>query len=573
MFTIPFFNFNKKHTIKPTVLVILDGFGQAPASNGNAIELARTPHIDYFREHYPNGTLIASGEAVGLPTNEVGNTEVGHLTIGSGRVILQDLKRINLAIENGSFYDNVVLSQISEHVQKNNSRLHILGLVSSGKVHSSIDHLYALLHFAKEQHISEVLIHVFTDGRDAPPKEALEVIAKLEKFCETLGVGKIASISGRYYAMDRDRRWPRIKKTYTTIVEGGGQTAKNAEEAIKNAYAKGQSDEFIEPTLIVANDAISGNSTSNTINDNDAVIFFNYRIDRAKQLTMAIALPDFENIKNFDFGHDPVTNKKLDDSSNETFHRSKVSKNLFFATMTEYDKNLPVSGILYKSDVVVTPLCEVISKANLKQMHMAESEKERFVTFYFDGLREEPQVGEERSIVASPKVSTYDRQPEMSLPQLVHEFKKNLAKDVYHFFVLNFANADMVAHTGNLSAAMNAIETIDKQLNDLVSSVLRCDGTVIVTADHGNAEEMLTFPSSTFFYTSQSGIVNTDHSNNPVPVYVIRNDLFDIKVPIGKGQLSDVAPTILNVLGLPVPSVITGKNLLEGLTINTNEHQ
>jgi len=563
MFTIPFLNiFKKEHTIKPTVLVVLDGFGQAPASQGNAVELAKTPHIDYFREHYPNGALIASGEAVGLPTNEVGNTEVGHLTIGAGRVILQDLKRINLAIENGTFYDNKVLGDVVTHIQKNNSRLHILGLISSGKVHSSIDHLYALLHFAKEQHISEVFIHAFTDGRDAPPKEAAEVISKLEKFCDTLGVGKIASVSGRYYAMDRDRRWPRIKKTYMALVEGLGPTAKNADEAIKNAYAKGQSDEFIEPTLIVGDGTVKP-----TIMDNDAVIYFNYRTDRAKQLTMAIALPDFEHLQNFDFGYDALTNKKVEGVSDPTFIRSKIVKNLFFVTMTEYQKNLPISGVLFGSEIVETPLCEVLSKANFMQMHMAESEKEKFVTFYFDGLRESFQPGEETAIIPSPKVATYDQKPQMSLPQLVKEFKRRLSKDTYHFFLLNFANADMVAHTGNLSAAIRAIETIDKELNDLVNHTLRYNGTVIITADHGNAEEMLTFPSSTFFYTSQSGIVNTDHSNNPVPVFIIRNDLFDIKVPIGKGQLSDVAPTILNIIGLPVPAVMTGKNLLAGLNL------
>jgi 2,3-bisphosphoglycerate-independent phosphoglycerate mutase len=538
MFQLPFFSFAKKNKIKPTVLVILDGFGQAPPSGGNAIDLAKTPHIDYFRQHYPNGTLIASGEAVGLPTNEVGNTEVGHLTIGAGRVILQDLKRINLSIENNTFYNNPLLGQISDHVKKNKSKLHILGLVSSGKVHSSIDHLHALLHFAKEQHIEEVYIHAFTDGRDAPPKEGAEAIANLEKYCESLGVGKIASVSGRYYAMDRDSRWARTEKAYKTIVEGSGLIASDATTAIKNAYAKGQSDEFIEPTLIQ-----SSGSVSPIISDNDAVVFFNYRIDRAKQLTMTLVLPHFE-------------------SEAVRFTRGKIRQNLFFVTMTEYQENLPVSGILFTSQKVESPLCEIISKANLCQMHMAESEKERFVTFYFDGLHEEFQKGEEKSIIPSPKVATYDLQPMMSLPALVTDFKRQLAKDTYHFFVLNFANADMVAHSGNLRAAIKAVESIDRYLNDLVSYVLKYNGTVIVTADHGNAEEMLTFPSSSFFYTSQSGIVNTDHSNNPVPVFIISNELFDQKISLTKGQLSDVAPTILAQLGLSKPIEMTGLNLL-----------
>lgn len=562
MFELPFFK--KTYSIKPTVLVVLDGFGQAPASGGNAVDLARTPHLDYYREHYPNGTLIASGEAVGLPTNEVGNTEVGHLTIGAGRVILQDLKRINLAIENGTFYENRVLLEVTNHVKKNNSKLHILGLVSSGRVHSSIDHLYALLHYAKSQQISEVFIHAFTDGRDAPPKEALEIITKLENFCETLGVGRIASISGRYYAMDRDHRWSRIQKAYKAIVEETGIIANTAEEAIKNAYSKGQSDEFIEPTVI-----LNGLGKPNSISDNDAVIFFNYRIDRAKELTMAISIPDFEHLENFNFGYDSLHNPdtpKVPD--NQTFTRNRVAKNLYFTTMTEYQKNLPLSGVLFQSEVVVNPLSEIIAHANLRQLHMAESEKERFVTFYFNGLREEPQTGEEKDIIPSPKVATYDQKPEMSLPLILKEFKKKLSKDIYHFFVLNFANADMVAHTGNLRSAITAIETIDSHLYDLVSSVLKHNGTVIVTADHGNAEEMLTFPSSSFFYTSQSGIVNTDHSNNPVPVFIIRNDLFDIQVPIPKGQLSDIAPTILSIMDIPIPPEMNGKNLLSAIDLH-----
>ncbi len=561
MFKLPFFHSKKEYKIKPTVLVVLDGFGLAPPSQGNAITLARTPNYDFFRQHYPNGSLLASGEAVGLPTGEVGNTEVGHLTLGAGRVILQDLKRINLSIENGKFYDNKALVAASAHVKTHKSKLHILGLVSTGKVHSSIDHLYALLQFCKKEDLEEVYIHAFTDGRDAPPKAGLEVIQNLQKQIDALRIGKIASVGGRYYAMDRDRRWPRIEKEYRAIVEGSGVQAESAEAAISAAYAKGQTDEFIEPTIIS-----DKNGPIATIGDNDGVIYFNYRIDRAKQLTMSLVLSDFENLKTFDFGYDPKTNKKIGDVDlGQTFHRQKIPKNLFFVTMTEYQENLPVAAIAFGPETVERPLPQILSEHGLTHMHMSESEKERFVTYYFDGMHEEKQKGEEMLIVPSPKVATYDLKPEMSLPALVAQIKKQLDRDIFNFFVVNFANADMVGHTGNLKAAIKAVEHIDVHLNDLVQSVLRANGTIIITADHGNAEELLTFPNQTFFVTTEEGVVSTDHSSNPVPVLFIANQLYDVKVELPKGQLSDVAPTILTLMGLPVPEVMSGKNLLEAL--------
>jgi len=563
MFSLPFFD--RQNKINPIVLVVLDGFGVAPPSSGNAITLAKTPHYDYYRAHYPNGTLIASGEAVGLPTNEVGNTEVGHLTLGAGRVILQDLKRINLSIEKGTFYDNKSLVQAAVHTKTYNSNLHILGLVSSGKVHSSIEHLYALLQLAKKEQIKNIFIHMFTDGRDAGPKEAIEVSDKLEKILDSMRVGKIASVSGRYYAMDRDRRWPRIEKTYKAIVNGIGSQAKNTREAIANAYQKGQTDEFIEPTLI-----IGPNGEKYTISDNDAVIYFNYRTDRAKQLTMALTMPNFENIASFDFGYDPKSNKRLDTiSTGETFKREKIVKNMYFVTMTEYQKDLPVSAVAFGPEIIQNSIPEVLTKNNLSHMHMAESEKERFVTYYFDGMREVPFANEEKHIVPSPKIATYDLKPEMSLPDLVKQCKKKIKMDRYHFLIVNFANADMVGHTGNLPAAIKAVEYIDTYLHDLIQTVLNYNGTVCITADHGNAEELLTFPSSTFFYTTQAGVISTDHSSNPVPVLFINNALYDVKSDIPKGQLSDVAPTLLSWMGLTVPEEMTGRNLLQG--INTNK--
>lgn len=564
MFKLPFFNFGHPHTIKPVVLIILDGFGLAPPSSGNAISLARTPHWDSYLKHYPNGALIASGESVGLPTNEVGNTEVGHLTLGAGRVIFQDLKRINIAIEKGTFYDNKALVAAAAHAKKNNSNFHIMGLVSTGKVHSSIEHLNALIQFCKKEDLHNVYIHAFTDGRDAAPKDGIDVIKKLEEYLDTVRVGKIASLGGRYYAMDRDRRWQRTEKMYKAIVEGVGNTAPSAQSAIENAYSKGQTDEFIEPTIISGS-----NGPLPRIGDNDAAVFFNYRIDRAKQLSMAFVLPDFEKPGSIELGYDEKTNKHSGQGlSGTTFTRGKKAKNLFFVTMTEYQKGMPVSAVAYAPEMVANPLPCVLSGLNLNQLHMAESEKERFVTYYFDGMREEKYPGEETIVVPSPKVATYDLKPEMSLPELSKQCVKNLQKDMYHFVVVNFANADMVAHTGNLAAAIRAIDAIDTYIDDIVKAVLKYNGTVIVTADHGNAEELLTFPNSTFFYTTAVGSVSTDHSNNPVPVLFLNKALYDVKVPVENGQLCDVAPTILHLMGINTPAEMTGRNLLERVKIS-----
>lgn len=556
MLTIPFFSFKRSYKIAPHVLIVLDGFGVAPPTAGNAISLAKTPNLDYFREHFPHGTLLASGEAVGLPANEVGNTEVGHLTIGAGRVILQDLKRINVSIEKGSFYDNRAFIDAANHVRTHNSKLHILGLVSTGKVHSSIDHLYALLQFCKKESLNQVYVHAFTDGRDAGPKEGLAVIEKLQNDMQTMRVGSIASVSGRYYSMDRDRRWPRIEKSYRAIVEGMGIQTQSASDAVKSAYARGQTDEFIEPTLVVPNGLAPV-----TIDDNDAVIFFNYRIDRAKQLTLSIVAPDFENLKSMDLGYDPKTNKKIDTKDvGTTFVRNKKPANVFFVTMTEYQKGMPVSAIAFAPELVAVPMSEVLAREKLSHMHMAESEKERFVSYFFNGQREDAYPGENKLIVPSPKVATYDLKPEMSLPDLVKEIIKQLRKDTYHFFIVNFANADMVGHTGNLKAAIKAIECIDKNLGDLYKEISEHNGTMYITADHGNAEEMLSFPGKTYFFTTSEGSLSTDHTSNPVPFMVINKNYYDSGILVEKGELCDVAPTILSHMGISVPAEMTGKN-------------
>ena len=553
MINLPFFT-KKEIKVKPLVLLVIDGFGLAPPSGGNAISLARTPHYQSYLKDYPQTELIASGESVGLPANEVGNTEVGHLTLGAGRVILQDLKRINLAIEKGFFYDNKAFLQASSHVKESNSKFHIMGLVGSGNVHSSLEHLYALIQFCKKEGIDKVFLHLFTDGRDSPPQEAKEIVEQVENRLKNLKIGKIASISGRYFAMG----WERTERVYKALVLSQAIQVRSSPDAIKSAYAKNQTDEFIEPTLIADEQGPIAR-----IEDNDAVIFFNFRIDRSEQLAMAFVLPNFETLKSFDFGYDPETDIRLRDVQiSATFQREKVPKNLFFVSMTEYEKNLPVSAVAFGPEVVENPLSLILSRYGLKQMHMAESEKERFVKYYFNGLREEPVDGEDDLVVPSPKVATYDQKPEMSLPGLVKEAIRQVNKDKYHFFVINFANPDMVAHTGDLNKTVKAIEYVDEYMGKLIEAVLKVNGTMFVTADHGNAEELLTYPTSAYFYTTAKGSKNTDHSNNPVPLIIINNRLKGAQVKLAKGSLADVGSTILTFLNIPVPSEMQGKNLL-----------
>ncbi|QQS39315.1 2,3-bisphosphoglycerate-independent phosphoglycerate mutase [Candidatus Woesebacteria bacterium] len=566
MIRLPFIKKINSNTLRPVVLLVLDGFGIAPDSVGNAISQSKMPNMDFYKTAYPYGSLIASGESVGLPANEAGNSEVGHLTIGAGRTVDQSLVHINKSIKDETFFENKAFIEAVNHVRTNNSKLHIMGLVGSGSVHSDIEHFYALIEFCLRQNIHSARFHLFTDGRDAPPKDGINVIAEIESRLNQMPVGQIKTLAGRYYAMDRDARWDRTKLVYDALVMGHGPRSSTALEAMKNNYANNITDEFIPPTVIGEAGA------ADLINDNDAVIFFNFRIDRPRQLTMSFVLSNFETIKKIEFGHVPH-NIKLDKTTSEgpTFTREKVPANLFFATMTEYQKNLPVSAIAYPPPIVINSMPEVLSKAGLRQMHIAESEKERMVTFYMDGLKETPYENEEVVIVPSPKVPTYDKMPEMNVAGIVREFKKAITKDIYHFICMNFANPDMVAHSGNIDATKKALSFTDNAVGEVVAETLRRNGYVLITADHGNCEEMLTFDKTSFYYTTQQGQVNTEHSNNPVPVYIIGNDLktnvengvivSDIKFNIN-GSLSDVAPTILALLNLPKPEVMTGKNLL-----------
>lgn len=551
----------EKAVIKPHVLLVLDGFGIAPHSQGNAISAARTPNLTYFQENYPYSKLIAAGESVGLPANEAGNSEVGHLIIGVGRILYQSLPKINMSIKDGSFFENKAFHAALSHARNNNSKLHLMGLVGSGSVHSSTDHLMALLEFARRNNFRNIFLHLFTDGRDAPPTDAVNVIKKISEYINEVKIAQIASITGRYWAMDRDARWERTKKAYDAIVNGIGARAADPISAINAYYQTNITDEFIEPTVIEFNGQPVG-----TVDDNDAVIFFNFRIDRPRQLTMAFTIANFEELKVVEFGYTPHGRQKHrkegEKAEGPTFERSKKPKNLFFVSMTEYQKNLPVSVIAYPPDFVTNSMPEILSKMGLRQFHLAESEKERMVTFYMDGLKDKRFEGEDVLIVSSPNVSTYDKKPEMSVYKIVSEFKKAILKDQYNFMVMNFANPDMVAHTGNIKATISAVEHVDAAVGSIAAMTLKAGGVLYITADHGNAEELLTFPLGTFYYTTSQGSVNTEHSNSPVPFYVIGNQFKGKRDILLDGNLSDVAPTIMDLMGVQKPPEMTGRSLI-----------
>jgi 2,3-bisphosphoglycerate-independent phosphoglycerate mutase len=547
--------------IKPVVLIVLDGFGIAPPSTGNAITTAKTPNYDRFLKTYPHGELIASGESVGLPAGEVGNTEVGHLTLGAGRVMYQPVKRISMSIEDGSFYDNQAFIGAIRHVKQNQSRLHLMGLIGTGNVHSSVEHLYALLEFCRRENLGpEVFLHLFTDGRDSLPTACLEVVGEIEQKLGQLQVGKIASLAGRYYAMDRDRRWERTELTYKALVLGRGEQGSSAATILQAAYANQITDEFVKPTLVTAN----GQPIA-TFGNNDAVIFYNFRVDRPKQLATAFVAPDFENLSLGQLGSGEHAESKSG-SQVSTFNRETVPQNLFFVSMTEYQEGLPVSAIAFGPQQVPDSLGLVIAQAGLKQLRMAESEKERFVTYYFNGLHEEAFPGSDTLIIPSPKVPTYDLKPEMSLFKLYPEIVKQLKSCIYHFVICNFANPDMVAHSGNVAATVKAVGYVDQALGELEKAILSLGGTMIITADHGNAEELLSFPNKTFFYTSAPGGVNTEHSANKVPVVFVRGDFQGHPISIPQGALGDVAPTIAYLLGIQPSQGMTGRNLLADLS-------
>jgi 2,3-bisphosphoglycerate-independent phosphoglycerate mutase len=537
---------------KPVVLLILDGWGIGPNNPGNAIARANTPNLRKYMAAFPHTQLQASGEAVGLPHGEDGNTETGHLNIGAGCIVYQDLPRINMAIADGSFNRDPAFLKSFEHVRQYNSTLHLMGLIGAGGVHSNIEHLYALLNLCVQEKITNVCIHGFTDGRDSPPTSGVSYVSQILALCEKIGVGKLATLMGRFYAMDRDKNWPRIEKAYNALTLGSGMCTTDPIAAIQEQYTKGTTDEFIEPINIC-----NADGTTRLIQDNDAVIFFNYRIDRPRELTRAFVSPDFETgVQPESFDPYAIKYEKSHiaktASSATTFQRQKIIQNLFFVTMTMYDPLLPVE-VAFPPQFVRDPLGKVLSQNGLRQLRMAETEKERFVTYYMNGQQETIFPGEYRIILPSKGAKSYDQIPEMSAREIGYHMIQQIQKNIFDVIICNFANADMVAHTGNLEASIKACEVIDEVIGEIVREVGNRGGVVFITADHGNCEELI---------NGATGEVDTEHSTNPVPFVVIGKQYLNRGTTLPPGILADVAPTILSVMGIPKPESMTGRALL-----------
>ena len=533
----------------PVVLLILDGWGIAPESNGNAIEVARKPNFDALLHDYPNSVLKAAGEAVGLPKDEDGNSEVGHLNIGAGRVVMQSLPRINLSIVNGSFFNNAALVRAVEHAQADDGRMHLMGLIGSGGVHAYNDHLYALLQMVKKSGIKKLFLHLFTDGRDSPPTEAKVHIQKLSEELKRIQLGEISTLMGRYYAMDRDLRWERTEKAYIALTEVIDNRVSDPVVALEESYARNVTDEFLEPVQT------GQNPEDSRIKDGDAVVFFNFRIDRPRQLTKALVLPKFEEtamvIKGFDPYETEFYKKHLVATPENTpFKRKVVLNNLIMVTMTEYEPGLPVE-VAFPRIVIGRTLGEVVSETGIRQLRLAETEKERFVTFYFNGGTDRVVKGEDRLMVPSPKVETYDLEPEMSTAEITYELESKLDSGQYGFVVVNFACPDMVAHTGNKEATIKAIEAADIAIGKIAEKVRELGGVLLITADHGNAEELI---------NGDGHQVDTEHSSNPVPFIFVWDDRHE-ELTVNNGVLADIAPTILKIMGIKQPEEMTGTAL------------
>ncbi|MCB0208841.1 MAG: 2,3-bisphosphoglycerate-independent phosphoglycerate mutase [Anaerolineae bacterium] len=506
----------------PVTLIIMDGWGLNPRKDYNAIALGKTPYFDYIWNNWPSATLEASGGAVGLPHGQMGNSEVGHMNLGAGRIVPQDLTYINNLIENGDFEDNEVLNTAIQHAKENDSALHFIGLLSDGGVHSHQNHLYALLKLAKNRDLKNVYIHALMDGRDTAPRGGEEYLKQLEDQIKRIGCGTVASVSGRYYSMDRDKRWERIKLGYDAAVNGEGQTAKSSAEAIQNSYSEDVGDEFVMPTVIVNDDG----SPKGTINNNDAIIFFNFRADRARQITQALIEPDFNG-----FERKPLEGIKL-----VSFMHYYDGQSANFA----FELPEPTNG-----------LAETLSKLGKKQFHSAETEKYAHVTYFFNGGREEPFENEVRELVPSPKVPTYDLQPEMSAFGIKDVVVKAINSGEYDFILVNFANPDMVGHTGFLDKAITAVETVDECVRQVVEATVNMGGIALVTADHGNSDQMLDY---------NTGKPHTAHTTNLVPFIYVSKEKPDWR--FANGKLGNVAPTVLDLLGLKQPEDMTCTSLI-----------
>lgn len=534
------------------VLVIVDGWGIGPDYNGNAIKKASTPTLDSLWSSFPHTELQAAGEAVGLPKGEDGNTETGHLNIGAGKVVYQDLPRINMAIANGGYFENKAFLSALAHVTKHHSNLHLLGLIGQGGVHSSNDHLYALLRLCKQRQISQVYLHLITDGRDSAPTSSPQYLAEVQQITQDLGVGQIATVLGRYFAMDRDHRWERIKVAYDALVSSVGQASSDYLADIAAKHAAGETDEFIKPLFPLHNGAVLPR-----VKSNDALIFFNYRIDRPRELTKALVLDDAAFSTHTD-SFDPYAIKYnrshlTKTISDKAFPRPDRPLDLFFVSMTEYEKNLPVE-IAFPPEFVEMPLSRIVALSGRRQLKLAESEKERFVTYYFNGQRELRFPGEDVQITPSPRVATYDLQPEMSAELQTEKLIAAINSDIHDLIVINYANPDMVAHTGNFEATVKACEFVDKCLRRVYQAViLHPNVTLLITADHGNAEELVSL---------ENGGVDTEHSRFPVPLFIVGQQFRNNSAQLPRGILGDVAPTILKILGLSKPSSMSGRSLI-----------
>lgn len=506
---------------KLTMLMILDGFGENPNNEGNAVNLAKKPNIDKLRKICPVSHIDASGAAVGLPDGQMGNSEVGHTNIGAGRIVYQKLTKITKSIEDGDFFSIPEFTEAIENVKKNNSKLHIMGLLSDGGVHSHQRHLYGLLELAKRKGLdNNVFIHAFMDGRDTLPASGEGYIQELQEKMKEKGVGKIATLSGRYYAMDRDKRWDRVEKAYNALVKGEGVLAKDPIQAIEESYQQEIFDEFVVPTVITdANDQPLAK-----IENGDSVIFFNFRPDRARQLTRAIVDDKFDGFKT----------DRLD---------------IDFVCMTEYDDTMPNVKIAFKPEELTNTFGEVVSNLGKKQLRIAETEKYAHVTFFFNGGREEPYPGEDRILVNSPKVATYDLQPEMSAYEVTEKVVEAINSEKYDTIILNFANTDMVGHTGNIDAAIKAVEAVDKCVGEIVEAVQKQNGVLLITADHGNAEQMIDY---------QTGEPLTSHTTNLVPLILVGMENVELK----DGRLCDLTPTMLDIMEEQKPKEMTGESLL-----------
>ena len=541
--------------MKGVILLVFDGLGIALPGPGNAYTQAKPVNFESAFRMYPHTQLRASGEGVGLPAHEVGSTEVGHINIGAGKIVYQSLPRINLSIADGSFFSNPAFMHSIEHLKRTQGKMHLLGLLGGGTVHASTAHLYALLFMCKEQKLENVQLHLILDGRDSPPKAALSYLEEVQHKLDQLKVGRIASITGRYYAMDRDHRWERVEKAYRTYTVGDGKTAPTWRDAVSNAYQENKTDEFVEPTLIIGEGEQPG-----LVQENDSVIFYNFRIDRPRELTKAFVLENFEKEAN-KLSFDPhaikyhkthITQVAQQDMP-PVFKRGPKIPNLSFVMMTEYEKNLPAE-IAFPPAVIDMPLGRILSEQGIPQLRMAESEKEKFVTHYFNGLRTGPFPMEDRIIIPSPKVPTYDTKPEMSAQELTATLIQKINEGNHKFILVNFANADMVGHTGNFQAGIQAMKVIDECFGKISQAALENDYVILVTADHGNIEEMV---------DPQTGGISTEHTGNPVPFIALANQFKGNNRTLQTGVLADIAPTVLALLNIPQPASMTGRNLLE----------